>query len=579
MLNAEQLSLNEYLGVSTLPINSPIIHAIEKLADTSDHEARGAIYTRFEVVEFILDLVGYKPEYNLTNTRILEPAFGEGDFLLPIIDRLLASWKRHKDHKQSVIKMLGNAVRAVELHNKSYYTTKKLIIKKLIDSGISKNESIKLAELWLIQGDFLLEPQIERFDYIVGNPPYLRQESIPDALLNEYRLRYKTMFDRADIYIPFIERSLSLLKPNGDLGFICSDRWMKNRYGGPLRKFISNNYNLKAYIDMVETDAFQTDVLAYPAITVISRGKQGMTRIAHRPKVDKEVLKSLYEDLASKKLSSFTKVKEMAKIVNGSEPWLLESTDQLALLRKIECNFPTIEEVGCKVGIGVATGADRVYIQDYDKLDVEEDRKVKLVTTQDIKSGEVIWTGKGVINTFNDGGGIVDLNCYPKLAEFFESNSTVIRNRHIAKKNPNNWFRTIDRVWPELIGKHKLLIPDIKGEAHIVYESGQYYPHHNLYYVTSEEWNLRALQAVLLSNIAKLFVGTYSTKMKGGYLRFQAQYLRRIRIPRWEDISGDLRLELITAAEERNIEKCNKAVFKLYKLNEEERSALGGNDE
>ena len=134
-------------------------------------------------------------------------------------------------------------------------------------------------------------------------------------------------------------------------------------------------------------------------------------------------------------------------------------------------------------------------------------------------------------------------------------------------------------MWPELIGKHKLLIPDIKGEAHIVYESGQYYPHHNLYYVTSEEWNLRALQAVLLSNIAKLFVGTYSTKMKGGYLRFQAQYLRRIRIPRWEDISGDLRLELITAAEERNIEKCNKAVFKLYKLNEEERSALGGNDE
>jgi len=106
-----------------------------------------------------------------------------------------------------------------------------------------------------------------------------------------------------------------------------------------------------------------------------------------------------------------------------------------------------------------------------------------------------------------------------------------------------------------------------------------YYPHHNLYYITSDVWDLRALQAVLLSNIAKLFVGTYSTKMRGGYLRFQAQYLRRIRIPKWEKVSAELREELIVAAVERNIDKCNKAVFKLYGLNQEERSALGGNGE
>ena len=120
-------------------------------------------------------------------------------------------------------------------------------------------------------------------------------------------------------------------------------------------------------------------------------------------------------------------------------------------------------------------------------------------------------------------------------------------------------------------------MPDIKGEAHIVYEQGKLYPHHNLYYVTSDEWELRALQALLLSAISRLFVTTYSTKMRGGYLRFQAQYLRRIRIPRWSDVSEVLRKELSEAAITRDIDACNDATFRLYGLNSEERATLGRN--
>ena len=125
----------------------------------------------------------------------------------------------------------------------------------------------------------------------------------------------------------------------------------------------------------------------------------------------------------------------------------------------------------------------------------------------------------------------------------------------------------------------KLLIPDIKGEAHIVYEGGKLYPHHNLYYITSDEWDLHALQAVLLSGIARLFVSIYSTRMRGGYLRFQAQYLRRIRLPRWQDVDTKLKKKLIHAAKRGDVAACNKAVFKLYGLSNDERAALGGNGE
>jgi len=266
---------------------------------------------------------------------------------------------------------------------------------------------------------------------------------------------------------------------------------------------------------------------------------------------------------------------EVADVASGSEPWILQSFDQLAVARRLESEFPTLEDTGCKVGIGVATGADRVFIGPFESLDVEPDRKLPLATTGDIKSGTVEWRGLGVINPFRDDGSLVALVDYPRLARYLEQHAETIRNRNCAKRNPKSWYRTIDRIHPDLASKPKLLIPDIKGDAHIVYEDGRLYPHHNLYFITSEEWDLKALQAVLRSGIAKLFVSIYSTRMRGGYLRFQAQYLRRIRLPCWKDIPEIVREALVEAAESGNIEACNDAVTELYRLTPEERAAMG----
>lgn len=542
-------------------------------------KARGAVFTRPEVVDFILDLAGYTANKPLHRKRILEPSFGCGDFLLPIIERLLTAW--HKTGSNgSLLESLGNAIRAVELHHGTFQNTYASVVVLLEQKGIARETAGALARRWLMQGDFLLTRLDGEFDFVVGNPPYVRQELIPAQLLAEYRSRYQTMYDRADIYIPFIERSLKVLSTGGSLGFICADRWMKNRYGGPLRGLVAEQFHLKVFVDMVETPAFRSDVIAYPAITIISREAPGATRVAHRPAIDRETLAELAALLHASTLSKNEgPVRELARVTNGTEPWLLESADQMALIRRIERTFPLLEEVGCKIGIGVATGADKAFIGDFKALDVESDRKLPLVTTKDIVTGEVRWCGQGVINPFADSGGLVDLGEYPRLRRYLETHRGVIAGRHCAQKIPANWYRTIDRITPTLAAKPKLLIPDIKGEAHIVFEGGQLYPHHNLYFVTSDDWDLRALQAVLLSAVTRLFVATYSTKMRGGFFRFQAQYLRRIRIPHWADVPVSLRRELAGSAIKRDLQACNRAVFKLYGLNQEERSALGGNGE
>lgn len=559
------------------PTFDPIESAVRGLAEAGVEE-RGAIFTKPEVVNFILDLIGYTPDMPLNTRRLLEPSFGEGDFLLIAADRLLESYRSHSGAEAAIVNELSDAIYAVELHKASFQKTRQRLLELLESKGVDHHHGEALANAWLQNGDFLLTELPHTFTHVVGNPPYVRQELIPDALIEAYRARFETIFDRADLYIPFIEKSLRHLAPGGALGFICADRWMKNRYGGPLRNLVAKKFHLKTYVDMVDTPAFYSDVIAYPAITVITNEKGGATRIAHRPDISADHLTRLANALLADVVTDASgNVKEIAHVARGSEPWILESSDQLSLVRRLERDFPTIEETGCTVGIGVATGADKAFIGKFDELDVEPDRKLPLVMTRDIQTGTVQWRGLGVVNPFNDTGGLVDLRNFPKLATYLNARKEHIAKRHIATKNPQRWYRTIDRIYPALARKPMLLIPDIKGEAHVVYEGGQLYPHHNLYFITSEEWSLKALQAVLRSGIARLFVSTYSTKMRGGFLRFQAQYLRRIRVPQWKDVSEEVRRELISAAEKGDTAACNEAVFKLYRFSKRERAALGGN--
>lgn len=549
-------------------------------ADPTEHldrESRGAVFTRAEVVEFILDLAGYTANAAVHTRRVLEPSFGEGAFLMPLVKRLLAAW-RQRSRDTNPVTALRNALRGVELHRRTYTRTLEAVVSLLELEGLETPASVQLARSWLVCGDFLTMPIDGSFDFVIGNPPYVRQERLSPDHLAEYRRRYATMFDRADLYVPFLERSLSLLSEGGCLATICADRWMKNRYGGPLRSLVAEQFHLRIYVDMVGTQAFDSDVTAYPAITVIAKEPPGRTRTAHRPPIDRPTLGSLAKALRVGDTPQHSMdVRELALVANGAEPWLLGSDDQMKVLRRIEGCFPSIEEAGCKVGIGVATGADRAFIGPYASLDIESDRKLPLVTTRDIASGDVQWSGLGVVNPFEDCGGLVDLAAYPRLHRYLENHRDEIAGRHCARKTPTNWYRTIDRITPSLALRPKLLIPDIKGESHVVFEEGKLYPHHNLYYVTATEWELRALQAVLLSSLSRLFVASYSTAMRGGFLRFQAQYLRRLRIPLWDSVPRRLRQELAQAATHRDLGACNRAVFKLYGMDADERAAIGGN--
>lgn len=206
--------------------------AVAQLAATSEI-GRGAVFTKPDVVEAILDLCGYTSDQPLHRKRLLEPSFGAGDFLIPAIQRLLIAFVRHGGHITAAHLELKDAIRAVELHGSTFEHTRTLVRDMLLRRGVTEHGASLLCNAWLICDDFLLSELDGTFDFVIGNPPYVRQERIPDALLKEYRRRFQTLYDRADLYVPFFERALDLLSPSGVVGYICANRWLKNRYGGP----------------------------------------------------------------------------------------------------------------------------------------------------------------------------------------------------------------------------------------------------------------------------------------------------------------------------------------------------------
>lgn len=528
----------------------------------------GEVFTRRWIVELILDLVGYTPDKDLGAQVLVEPSCGTGAFLVPIVERLIRSAVEHNRQLQT----LGSAILSFDLLGANAERARKSVADLLVGNGLSEVDADDLAARWITTGDFLLHGHRPALaDYVVGNPPYIRLENVPRELMEAYRSSCSTMRGRADIYVGFIERGLDLLKEGGALSFICADRWMRNQYGADLREVVTAKYAVDTILSMHDVDAFENEVSAYPAIVVLRNEPQATTTVVDASReFGQAEARGLVRWIGGGRRSALTDPSFEAAQVDGwfkgRDLWPAGSPAQLALVADLESRFPPLEDpaTGTRVGIGVATGCDDVYITS-DPDVVEEDRLLPLLQASDTISGTVEWSGQYLVNPWN-GGGLVDLARYPRLEGYLTAHRSRLSSRHIAKRRPHVWYRTIDRVDHRLTPRPKLVLPDMKAASHPVLDEGRFYPHHNLYYVVSDVWDPEVLGGILLSDVANLFVGAYCVKMRGRTYRFQAQYLRRIRVPDPGSISVADQKALAIAFAERDRERATGVSARLYGL-------------
>jgi hypothetical protein len=87
-----------------------------------------------------------------------------------------------------------------------------------------------------------------------------------------------------------------------------------------------------------------------------------------------------------------------------------------------------------------------------------------------------------------------------------------------------------------------------------------------LYFITSDLWDLEVLGGLLSSKVALFFVWSYAVKMRGGYLRFQAQYLRRIRVPRSDRLPKAIQKQIRKAFRARDFVSLDELALRAYEL-------------
>ncbi len=540
----------------------------ESLQEAVEH---GEVFTRAWVVELILDLLGYTADRDLCDLRLVEPACGGGAFLTVIASRISASCHAHQ---RPIIDAI-DAVRAFDLLGRNVEQSRALVTAALQGEGWAAEDARKVATTWVKQGDYLLQSDAEhRADYVVGNPPYIRLEDVPDDRMAAYRRTCATMGGRADIYIGFYEVALRSLNRGGQLGFICADRWMRNQYGRRLRKLVTKHFSMDLALVMHDVDAFDEQVSAYPAITLISNKPQGAAVAADTNWSFGAEEARIFADwyLKGEPSTVGTASHQAARMPHWfpqEDSWPAASPARLAVLEDLTERFRLLEdtETGTKVGIGIATGADKIFLTKEKDL-VEEERLLPMAMVRDTTSGTIDWDGMYLVNPWTANGDLVDLDAYPRLASYFEKHSEALRKRYVAVKQPQRWYKTIDKVDHQLTRRQKLLFPDMKLRIHPVLDQGGLYPHHNLYFIVSDVWDMHVLGGLLLSKVAEAFVEAYAVKMRGGTLRFQAQYLRKIRVPDPATISESDQAALAEAFDKRDVEAATEAALRVYGLAE-----------
>jgi len=527
----------------------------------------GVVYTKPWMVELVLDLAGYLPEKRLADLVALEPSAGDGAFLSAMVRRLVESCERFG----TPLIQATSALQAFEIDPVAAEKAVGVVRETLLSLRVPSATAEKLARSWIKVGDFL-EASLcfPVADFVIGNPPYIRLEEIPANKAAMYRNGFSAMRGRADIYVAFYQAALLQLKPHGVCAYICADRWMLNDYGSALREFITTEgYSVRHIIEAHDVQAFESEVSAYPAVTIIAREKQGPVIVSKAlPGIETadraRLVKSLAAGTASGPAIHSARFDDW---FHGTEPWPCSSPEALKLLKHLEATCLPLESKasGTKIGIGVATGADKVFISSTIP-GIEPDRILPLALAADLKNGQVQWSGHCMANPWS-AKGLVDLADYPLLESHLRPHHELLSKRHTAKKDrAGNWHKTIDRVNLALVKKHKLYIADIKERLLPALDTGKTYPQHNLYWITSETWDLKVLGALLMSAVGEFFIHCYGVRMRGGYLRFQAQYLRRIRVPDPANISPELAKTLRLAFDTQDFELATRAALEAYRI-------------
>lgn len=269
----------------------------------------GQVYTPKWVVDNILDLVGYTSG-NIIGRYIFEPSFGNGAFLVEIVRRFINEYKSNNFNNSEVKASLEKYIFGIEIdeieYDKCIYRLNSLVNELLLD-----NKEIVIN--WnLVNEDTLLiyKNLLNKFDFIVGNPPYIRIHNLNEEYRSFIKEEFKFVSGTIDIYLVFFELSIKCINSNGKIGFITPNSFLHNTSYKNFRKYLKVNKLIEVLIDFKHHKIFK-GFSTYTSITIL-KNNNIKESFAYNELINDEI--KLINEISFKKLNidnfSFTSDKD-----------------------------------------------------------------------------------------------------------------------------------------------------------------------------------------------------------------------------------------------------------------------------
>jgi len=363
----------------------------------------GDVYTPEPIVEFILDSVGYTTESEIEHITIADLSCGTGSFIKEIVRRLRDRMIKigydpdSPEGARQIISTIKNNVYGYDINSLAVWRTSQLILDTIRREIKSANLINPVSTLPIYHTNSLnreTEIASNKFDLIVGNPPYIKNEDISPENDNKYREKYDSAIGKYDIYLLFFERTIDLLDKNGKLGFVTPDRFHQADYGENLRKILTN----RTYIDLIvkiENDPFPV-VNAYPCITILQKQDTSFPNYQKENYITyceatSDRLSDLRQSLHNnQERSEFNGCVQIEQGQLGEDSWQFMPPRIQKLKSRIGDNLTQIKQTDIQIRAGIATGADDILIlSETDAQRMSNQVVYPLVRGENIRKGEV----------------------------------------------------------------------------------------------------------------------------------------------------------------------------------------------
>jgi hypothetical protein len=228
-------------------------------------------------------------------------------------------------------------------------------------------------------------------------------------------------------------------------------------------------------------------------------------------------------------------------------------------------------EFGISVRVGLATGADEIFISPPAKAQIEQELLVPLFLSRSLKEDCLIQKTDFLLNTWDPDNPkkLITLSDWPRASEYLTGNRKQLESRYIAKKNPDQWYRLIDHFNPKLVEKEKLVFPSLRRNLNVYFDKGIGVPHHNCYYATKAKDSgpsLLSIGALLSSRVVNDLASVLAMKFNGQAARLLKPRFLEIPMPEVGQIL-ERQAELESAFLQNDVETIDDLSKQLYGIN------------